>query len=118
MWPNLTGGEVIDLFMKMRGGGNKKRKQELIIGLAILLIGLFPKITSILWLYLGYSFFVVYLGKLLQAPDWMGKLSPFGNIPQYPVDEINYLTISLLIALAAIVTLIGFIGYRKRDIAG
>jgi ABC-2 type transport system permease protein len=90
----------------------------LMIGLAVLLIGLFPKITSIVWLYLGYSFFVVYLGKLLQVPDWMAKLSPFGNIPQFPVDEINYLTISLLIALTAIIILIGFIGYRKRDIAG
>ncbi|KIL53053.1 ABC transporter ATP-binding protein [Jeotgalibacillus campisalis] len=30
LWPNLTGGEVIDLFMKMRGGLNKSRRDELI----------------------------------------------------------------------------------------
>ncbi|ALX49309.1 ABC transporter ATP-binding protein [Lentibacillus amyloliquefaciens] len=31
LWPNLTGGEVIDLFMKLRGGAvNKKRREELI----------------------------------------------------------------------------------------
>lgn len=31
LWPNLTGGEVIDLFMKLRGGAmNKNRREELI----------------------------------------------------------------------------------------
>ncbi|MDQ0430706.1 ABC-2 type transport system ATP-binding protein [Planomicrobium stackebrandtii] len=30
LWPNLTGGEVIDLFIKLRGGGNLDRRQELI----------------------------------------------------------------------------------------
>ncbi len=30
LWPNLTGGEVIDLFLTMRGNGNKNRRDELI----------------------------------------------------------------------------------------
>src|SRR5699024_7639758 len=31
LWPNLTGGEVIDLFMKLRGGTmNQERREELI----------------------------------------------------------------------------------------
>ncbi|TQR14127.1 ABC transporter ATP-binding protein [Psychrobacillus soli] len=30
LWPNLTGGEVIDLFMKLRGTGNKSRREEMI----------------------------------------------------------------------------------------
>ncbi|PPA69308.1 ABC transporter ATP-binding protein [Jeotgalibacillus proteolyticus] len=30
LWPNLTGGEVIDLFMKLQGGKNKSRRDELI----------------------------------------------------------------------------------------
>ncbi|HEY4622340.1 MAG TPA: ABC transporter ATP-binding protein [Solibacillus sp.] len=30
LWPNLTGGEVIDLFMNMRGTTNQSRRQELI----------------------------------------------------------------------------------------
>ncbi|WP_097151003.1 ABC transporter ATP-binding protein [Ureibacillus acetophenoni] len=30
LWPNLTGGEVIDIFLKMRGNGNKNRRDELI----------------------------------------------------------------------------------------
>ncbi len=30
LWPNLTGGEVIDLFVKLRGTYNKSRRDELI----------------------------------------------------------------------------------------
>lgn len=30
LWPNLTGGEVIDLFVKLRGGNNKSKRDELI----------------------------------------------------------------------------------------
>ena len=30
LWPNLTGGEVIDLFMKLRGTMNNSRREELI----------------------------------------------------------------------------------------
>jgi len=30
LWPNLTGGEVIDLFVKLRGTDNKSRRAELI----------------------------------------------------------------------------------------
>lgn len=30
LWANLTGGEVIDLFVKLRGSNNKSRREELI----------------------------------------------------------------------------------------
>lgn len=30
LWPNLTGGEIIDLFMKLQGSGNSVRRDELI----------------------------------------------------------------------------------------
>src|SRR5690606_24314207 len=30
LWPNLSGGEVIDLFLKMRGNGSANRRDEMI----------------------------------------------------------------------------------------
>ncbi|MGM0875687.1 MAG: ABC transporter permease [Bacillota bacterium] len=90
----------------------------MMIGLAVLLVGLFPEFTSLTWLYLGYSFLVVYLGGLLQFPEWMRKLSPFGQIPQLPVEEMNFLKVFTLTCLAVVLMVIGFIGYRKRDITG
>ncbi|WP_307794963.1 hypothetical protein [Alkalihalobacillus sp. BA299] len=90
----------------------------MMIGVAVLLYGLLPQMTSFVWLYLGYSFFVVYLGGLLQFPEWMGNLSPFGHIPQIPVEDMNFVKVLVLTLIAAVFIVIGFIGYRKRDIAG
>src|SRR5690606_27969968 len=57
------------------------------ISLAVVLIGWFPRRTSLIWLYVFYSFFVLYLGGLFQFSEWVGKLSPFGYIPQLPIEE-------------------------------
>ncbi len=87
-------------------------------GLAALVIGVIPKFSEFVWLYLGYSFFVVYLGNLLQFPEWMENLSPYSHVPQLPVEEINYGSITLLTSIAVVFTISGFIGYRRRDIQG
>lgn len=88
------------------------------ISLAIFLIGVFPKFTSFSWGYLVYSFIVVYLGNLLGVPNWMNNISPFGHIPQIPVEDMDYMKISSIVLVAVVLTVIGFIGYRQRDIAG
>ncbi|WP_223699996.1 ABC transporter permease [Sutcliffiella deserti] len=90
----------------------------IMIGVTVLLLGLLPKLVSLSWLYLGYSFFVVYLGGLLQFPEWMGNLSPFGQIPQLPVEEMDYLKVSILTGIAFVLVVVGFVSYNKRDITG
>lgn len=88
------------------------------IGLAVFLIGILPRLTSIIWIYLTYSFFVLYLGGLFQFPDWAGKLSPFGHIPQLPVERMEWMPVIILTGVAVLLIVLGFIGYRKRDIEG
>jgi len=90
----------------------------IMIGIAVLLVGFAPKLTGFTWLYLGYSFIVVYLGGLLQFPEWMSKLSPFGHIPQLPVEDITFVKLATLTFIAAMLTTIGFHSYKQRDIEG
>lgn len=89
-----------------------------IIGLAAFLIGVLPKLGSVIWLYLFYSFIVLYLGGLLDFPDWVGQLSPYGYIPELPVDEMEWMPISILVIIAVFLIIVGFIGYNRRDIEG
>lgn len=86
------------------------------IGFALVLIGCLPRFTSLIWVYLIYSFLVVYLGGLFDFPEWMAKLTPFGHIPQIPVEEMDYVKVSILTVIAIVMMIIGFIGYRKRDL--
>ncbi|QQK75425.1 ABC transporter permease [Salicibibacter cibarius] len=88
------------------------------IGLAVLFIGVLPKLGSVIWLYVFYTFIVLYLGGLLDFPDWVGHLSPYGYIPELPVDEMEWVPISILVIIAVILMIAGFIGYHKRDIEG
>lgn len=85
-------------------------------GLAVILIGWAPRFTGMVWLYLGYSFFVVYLGGMLKLPDWMAKLSLFGHTPQVPVEEVKPLPVIVLTLIALVLVCIGFAGYNRRDI--
>ncbi|MFA1821070.1 ABC transporter permease [Virgibacillus oceani] len=88
------------------------------IGAAILLIGYLPKLSSFVWAYLLYSFIILYLGGILNIPEWLGKLSPFGYIPQLPVYEMEWMPIIVLSIIAVVLIIAGFIGYNRRDIEG
>ncbi|WP_096270762.1 ABC transporter permease [Paucisalibacillus globulus] len=88
------------------------------ISLAVVLIGWFPRRTSLIWLYVFYSFFVLYLGGLFQFSEWVGKLSPFGYIPQLPIEEMDWIGSIILVFVSAVLAVIGIIGYCRRDIHG
>ncbi len=88
----------------------------IMIGLAIFLNGIYEKATPIVWLYIAYSFFVSYLGDLLNISEIIIKTTPFGNIPNYPVGEIKVIPLLVMILIAIILIVIGFITYNKRDI--
>ena len=88
------------------------------LAIALLLMGINPSLTGLTWLYLGYSFFVIYLGGLLNVPDWLGNLSPYGHIAQLPIENMDYMASAYLTIIAILISVIGFAAYRKRDIEG
>ena len=85
------------------------------LGLAAALIGCFPNRTGLVYAYLGLSFFLVYIGSLAQLPEWVLLLSPFGHIPRLPLEEQNLVPLVVLTGIGALLTGVGFAGYRHRD---
>jgi len=86
------------------------------IGLAVLLLGLWPKGTGIVWGYFAYAFFMDLIGSFGIFPEWMAYTTPFGFIPQLPMDEISFVTMGALTAAAVGLTVLGFFFYNRRDI--
>lgn len=86
------------------------------VSFTVLLIGWFPKFTPLIWLYLIYSFVVVYMGGLFQLDEVFEQMTPFGHVPQPPVEEITFLPLLLLMAAGGIISAVGFAGFAKRDI--
>lgn len=55
---------------------------------------------------------------LLQVPEWMGKLTAFGYVPDVPLEPMGALRTCILLLVAAGFILLGLIGYRRRDVYG
>jgi ABC-2 type transport system permease protein len=90
----------------------------IVISIATLLIGCLPKLSSFVWSYVIYCFIIVYLGGILDLPQWMRNLSSFEHIPQLPVEDMNDSAIISLMVISTVLTVIGFISYKRRDITG
>ncbi|WP_334331926.1 ABC transporter permease [Companilactobacillus sp. HBUAS59544] len=86
------------------------------LGISACLVGWLPKLISLNFGYLIISFFIQYFGKLLKLPDWTEKLTPFGYLTKVPVKDFNPTTFWFQLALALILIVIGYIGYRRRDL--
>ena len=85
------------------------------VGLAMVLIAYLPCYTSAAWVYLGYAGLITYIGAMMRFPAWTAKLSPFGHIPQLPLQEFKPVGVIVLTVLAVVMSVAGFIGYRRRD---
>ncbi|MDR2043630.1 MAG: hypothetical protein LBQ15_04550 [Clostridium sp.] len=86
-------------------------------GLTAFLVGCFPKLTAFVWALFGYSFFLLYFERLFDVPEWAAKISPFGNVPGYPVQELAAAPLTVLCVAAAALSAAGYLaGYRRRDV--
>lgn len=90
----------------------------LMIALTALLIGAAPRAAGVIWAFLTYSLIAVYMGDLLQLPDIAKEVTPFGNVPQYPAEEMEYAPLIIMTILAVFLTGLGMILYRRRDVRG
>ncbi|MFI7679231.1 ABC transporter permease [Actinophytocola sp. NPDC049390] len=87
-----------------------------IAGVAVVLVGLAPRVAALAWVVPLYAFLVGYLGQILQFPTWMNNLSPFGHIPQLPVDDLDLVPLVVLTGLAAVLAACGLLAFREREV--
>jgi ABC-2 type transport system permease protein len=85
-------------------------------GLAVLLVGWLPKPTALAWALLGYAFLAACLGRVAGLPGWAGRLTPFGHVPQLPVEPFAAAPLIGLTAAAAGLAAAGLARFRVRDL--
>ncbi len=88
----------------------------LVIGVTVALIGLAPRVTILSWVVLAYGLVVFYLGGLLNFPDWLHNLSPFGHTPRVPAADFMLAPLLALTALAAALIATGLMAFARRDL--
>jgi len=86
-------------------------------GLGLFLAGAAKRFTWVAWAYLVASFLVVYLGGMVNLPAWVMKLSPFGLLPRWPSEPINWWAWAGLVVAGLVLAALGSRGFRRRDVA-
>lgn len=107
--PGLV-GQVLGAALALAPGG------LLILGLAVLLHGWAPHLDWLVWVVIGWSLFIVWVGSVLGLPGWVTRLTPWDPLPAIPVEEMDWTPV-LLMTLAAVALMgLGLWGYRRRDL--
>ncbi|CAH0417302.1 hypothetical protein KAR50_08380 [Periweissella fabaria] len=88
----------------------------LIISSAVVLTSWIPRWRILMWGWLGFSFYVVYLGKLLNVPHWVVKASPFGMLGQLPLNKIDGSTVCMMIVVSCVMLLVSWWKFQKQDL--
>ena len=89
----------------------------IMIGFAVLIIGLLPKATGVVWGYFGVVVFTSFMGRLV-FPDWLMNITPLHFVSQpVPLQDftIDYTPLIIMTGIAAVMTAVGVIAYAKRD---
>jgi len=57
-----------------------------------------------------------WLGGLFHPPQWVADLSPYHHTPAVPVDPVTLGSPTLVLLAAALLTVLGVLGFRRRDV--
>ncbi|MFD3572725.1 ABC transporter permease [Streptomyces sp. NPDC058644] len=85
-------------------------------GLAVLLVGAFPRAAVAAWGVAGVCLAIGWLGPALDLPELVMDLSPFGHLPKLPGSAVTWGPVGALLALAAALASLGLAGLRRRDL--
>jgi polyether ionophore transport system permease protein len=87
-----------------------------LVGVVVLLMGWASRATALAWAAMGFIFVVGWLGGLLRLPSWVSDVSLFQHLPQVPVEDVTITPLVALTLVAAALTTVGALGFRRRDI--
>lgn len=88
----------------------------LVGGVAVALYGWAPRAAAVIWLLVAWIAIALYLGSLLELPEWAVNLSPLTHTPVLPGDELRAVPLVVMGAAALVLTGAGLTGFRRRDV--
>lgn len=88
-----------------------------LVGLVWLFLGWRPGLGGLAWVVLVWAFVVGIFGGLLDLPGAVKGVSPYWHVPQLPADEVDGVALAVLSAVALALLVLGFVGFRRRDVA-
>ena len=88
----------------------------LVAAVAIALYGLLPRRAALAWVPVVWVTLALYLGGLLDLPDWALSLSPIYHTPLVPGKDVEAAPLVVMSLAALVLGAAGFQGLRRRDV--
>ena len=85
-------------------------------GLVVLLFGWLPRAMAAAWGIFAAFIVLGEFGELWQMPSWLLGVSPFAHSPTLPGQTVQWVPMVLLMTVAALLTMLGMAGWRRRDV--
>ncbi|GGN74930.1 ABC transporter permease [Actinoplanes lobatus] len=117
-WLGVTiiGGDF-ELAAAMRGVWNTLPVVWLSLGAAVFATGWAPRWVGVIGaLPATGGFLLLVIAESIAAPNWVRNLSPFTHLAPVPLTPVDWTASATMTGLAAILTVAGGVGYRRRDL--
>ncbi|MGF7117609.1 ABC transporter permease [Methanobacterium oryzae] len=85
-------------------------------GISMTFFGLIPRLTALSWVALGLVVIIDLLGEFFDINQLILDISPFTHVPKLLAGDSVGLPIVLVLVAAAILMVIGIMGFQRRDI--
>jgi ABC-2 type transport system permease protein len=86
-------------------------------GIAAALFGLVPRFTTAAWGALVLFLGLTELGSFGTLSKWLTDISPFTHVPKLPGGTFSAIPLVWLVAIAAVLTVVGLAAFRRRDVS-
>ncbi|MGO1621498.1 ABC transporter permease [Flaviflexus sp.] len=84
--------------------------------IAFALYGITPRFTGMAWAFVTFIAIEVFLGDLLNLPQWLSNLSPIAHVPLVPWTDPAPLPLVAMTVFACLLALAGIAGFKRRNI--
>ena len=87
------------------------------IALGIALVGLWPRLSSLFWLYMGAGLIVQIFRGLFDLPKHAGNFTPLAGLPMYRLKNVDQTWLIVMVVSAIVLFILGIAGYRRQDLS-
>jgi ABC-2 type transport system permease protein len=87
-----------------------------LVAIVVVLVGLAPRAATGAWGALIAFLLIGELGPLLDVDQAVRDVSPFAHVPRLPGGDYTSAPLLGLVATAAVLLVVGFVGFRRRDL--
>jgi len=86
-----------------------------VAAITVVLFGLLPRLAAVSWGALAICLLLAMVGTALRFDQWVLDISPFTHVPHLPGGTATATPLVTLAAMAAVLSVVGLAGLRRRD---